>query len=935
MTATDLKKRAIALAEKTKIDSVTPEEVGQLSNDIVEYIENVEINGSSLGIRKTYTSVSAMEADSTAPKDDKGVLLRRGMLVNIYNQEDPESADNGKVFSFQNPGWAFRGTIDAGYATKEELTELENKIEECGNKILEWNTDVATTRKQVLLQERKEGLVISYQNPEKGWVNEQYVNTKTQDIYWSQDANWDIVVNTTYMANSLYMPLQWKVDVRQTRIQIPTRLRKQGIKLYYKKQLPTIIYMYIIGYPQGNKGGSLNVEIDGKVVKIQTESTDNTSERIAELIVSNVTSENWLITKIGSTVVFTAKQIGNRTNFPFAYHNFDGCWLDFRTEVKQFGADEYAYEEFIGTAFDDNTFGNINSNWKDLSQKIESSVYDTPYKYNPLLTRMYIPVNFRQNGKTIRYTDENGKVSEETYIGSSFENTNWCNCVNWKRSNGKVGYIGNCDMLFNFNKKDWWETEDYITYTPIELPTTIGTSLSTDYLDIDQLGSRVLLFNSTSQLDLMIFDENKDIIPTKMKMPSNNFTPFFSCWFLPLNAKYVRVRRDVGFFEDTEANKQYQLKTFYEGDDTLLGQHDIDLNKLGYCRERKMLPSGIPDNIINTGILTVSTRLFPVDKKLKYIIYGVLPNKSKETPALCFYDKDFICIETHILPYTTSNTYTSSTLGVITPPNDAKYCIASWYDVYGGVGKTILRVIGEKEAINDYVASLYNCKLDVSETLDYKSLGDSISAESGSYTRTVAEKLHSRSVEYCAVGGAGFASAKNGIYWIGKQLDNIPQGYEGIITLMGGINDWGGKVPLGSTEEATKKSMEECYNSNTLMDNFRWVLETMINKCSWKARIFILTQLERYPIVEAGYTIEQMRVETEKLAEHYLLPVIDVGRKCGLRNGDNLEEDWRRVDGTVKVHPTLDGHNIIGSYVAAQIISMLNGGIRVYPKVVE
>lgn len=124
MTATDLKKRAIALAEKTKIDSVTPEEVGQLSNDIVEYIENVEINGSSLGIRKTYTSVSAMEADSTAPKDDKGVLLRRGMLVNIYNQEDPDSADNGKVFSFQNPGWAFRGTVDAGYATKEELTEL-------------------------------------------------------------------------------------------------------------------------------------------------------------------------------------------------------------------------------------------------------------------------------------------------------------------------------------------------------------------------------------------------------------------------------------------------------------------------------------------------------------------------------------------------------------------------------------------------------------------------------------------------------------------------------------------------------------------------------------------------------------------------------------------------------------------------------------------
>lgn len=135
MTATELKKRAIALAEKTKIDSVTPEEVGRLSNDIVEYIENVEINGSSLGIRKTYTSVSAMEADSTAPKDDKGVLLRRGMLVNIYNQSEPDSADNGKVFSFQNPGWAFRGTVDAGYATKEELTELTERFTETDNNI--------------------------------------------------------------------------------------------------------------------------------------------------------------------------------------------------------------------------------------------------------------------------------------------------------------------------------------------------------------------------------------------------------------------------------------------------------------------------------------------------------------------------------------------------------------------------------------------------------------------------------------------------------------------------------------------------------------------------------------------------------------------------------------------------------------------------------
>ena len=195
MTATDLKRRAIALAEKTKIDSVTPEEVGQLSNDIVEYIENVEINGSSLGIRKTYTSVSAMEADSTAPKDDKGVLLRRGMLVNIYNQSDPDSADNGKVFSFQNPGWAFRGTVDAGYATKEELTELSNNV---GLYNVDTNIPLesgfytsAAARKSVPIDIRKQELIITYKTDSKTCVIEQYTGTSFSDGTWMLDENWN------------------------------------------------------------------------------------------------------------------------------------------------------------------------------------------------------------------------------------------------------------------------------------------------------------------------------------------------------------------------------------------------------------------------------------------------------------------------------------------------------------------------------------------------------------------------------------------------------------------------------------------------------------------------------------------------------------------------------------------------------------------------
>lgn len=868
-----------------------------------------------LAMRSTFAGIATPTTNPGTPTQNIFYIAGEGSYPNFNNQV----VEVGQIAVLKWDGSWHKEVLEIGAGG--------------GNMILDWNTDVATTRKQVLEKYRKPGIQISYNDPNRGWINEQYVYNETSDVFWVRDENWDTIVNTTYMAEAMYIPLKWNIDVRQTRIQIPIKLRKKGIKLYYKKQLPTIVYMSVGGYPQVNKGGSFNVEIDNKITKIQTQTSDNTETKIAELIASTVVSENWDITNSGSRVIFTSKEIGNRTDYPFAYGNMDGGYFNFATTIQQFGCNDYVYEEYIGTATDNNTFGNISTNWIELSAKEESIIYETPYKYNPLLTRMYIPRNFRKNGKVIRYTDKNGKVSEETYIGSGTENIDWCNSINWKRSNGKIGYIGNCDHLFSFTKTDWWETSDYQTYTPIELPTEIGTALSTDYLEIDKLGSRVLLFNSNYyQLDLIIFDEEKKIIPTKMNIGGNTFVKMLSCIFLPLNAKYVRVRRNIGFLEETERNKQYQLKTFYEGDDTLLGQHDIDLNKLGYCRDRKMLPNGTPENIINSGILTVSTNLFPINNKLKYLIYGVLPNSSNNTPVLCFYDKQYKCIETIIIPYTTINTTTTSMYGCVTPPNNAAYGIVSWHDIHGRDGGTIIRVIGQTEILNEYLSILYNTKIQIAETLDYKSLGDSISAESGSYTRTVAEKLHSRSVEHCAVGGAGFAFNKNGIYWIGKQLDKIPQGYEGIITLMGGINDWGGKVPLGSTEEAIRKTMDECYNSNTLMDNFRWVLETMINKCSWKARIFILTQLERYPIVEAGYTVEDMRVETEKLAAHYLLPIIDVGRKCGLRNGDNLEEDWRRVDGNVKVHPTLDGHNIIGSYVAAKIISMLNGGIKVYKK---
>lgn len=63
-----------------------------------------------------------------------------------------------------------------------------------GNLILEWNTDAATTRKQVKQSDRKSLLQISYKNGDGDTINEQYIGTNYTDTEWEKDSNWEQIV---------------------------------------------------------------------------------------------------------------------------------------------------------------------------------------------------------------------------------------------------------------------------------------------------------------------------------------------------------------------------------------------------------------------------------------------------------------------------------------------------------------------------------------------------------------------------------------------------------------------------------------------------------------------------------------------------------------------------------------------------------------------
>ena len=70
-----------------------------------------------------------------------------------------------------------------------------------GNLILQWDTDVATTRKQVLQAGRKSGLQISYKaTGSVDFVNEQYNGTLFTDTEWAKDDNWTTIVDYDTLA---------------------------------------------------------------------------------------------------------------------------------------------------------------------------------------------------------------------------------------------------------------------------------------------------------------------------------------------------------------------------------------------------------------------------------------------------------------------------------------------------------------------------------------------------------------------------------------------------------------------------------------------------------------------------------------------------------------------------------------------------------------
>lgn len=136
----------------------------------------------SLGDNYQFVGVATTATNPGTPDQNVFYLAGEGTYVNFSNL----TIDVGKLGVLKWNGTWSKQTLEVGAGG--------------GNMILDWNTDVATTRKQVISKLRKPGMQISYKDPINGWINEQYIGTAMTDLEWVKDNNWSKILRQNDIA---------------------------------------------------------------------------------------------------------------------------------------------------------------------------------------------------------------------------------------------------------------------------------------------------------------------------------------------------------------------------------------------------------------------------------------------------------------------------------------------------------------------------------------------------------------------------------------------------------------------------------------------------------------------------------------------------------------------------------------------------------------
>lgn len=159
VTIYELIARAKDLAQRKEEGSITPEEIGTLHQDTLDYIASLERSSQGLGIVRIYSTRQEMESDAT-PTASNGTTIRYGQLVSIHDDAHPENIDNGNIYVFQAPGWFLMGNIGSVQPINSVI-EMEAEKRQSGDDSLKENIEAESRTREAVtaaLQGKIDGL---------------------------------------------------------------------------------------------------------------------------------------------------------------------------------------------------------------------------------------------------------------------------------------------------------------------------------------------------------------------------------------------------------------------------------------------------------------------------------------------------------------------------------------------------------------------------------------------------------------------------------------------------------------------------------------------------------------------------------------------------------------------------------------------------------
>lgn len=195
----------------------------------------------SLGDNYQFVGVATTATNPGTPDQNVFYLAGEGTYVNFSNL----TIDVGQLGVLKWNGTWSKQTLEVGTGG--------------GSMVLDWNTDVATTRKQVISKLRKPGMQISYKDPINGWINEQYIGTAITDLEWVKDSNWneisdkdDVDKKLTGKSNVGSVFGGQKVEADGTSQKIEFTNFKKGLTLHIVNlKIASNSYVSLYGYEKG------------------------------------------------------------------------------------------------------------------------------------------------------------------------------------------------------------------------------------------------------------------------------------------------------------------------------------------------------------------------------------------------------------------------------------------------------------------------------------------------------------------------------------------------------------------------------------------------------------------------------------------------------------------------------------------------------------